>query len=83
MLKQLFIAIALAVSATAGSITINTTTEQDALIAPAVGSILGLGRNATQAEVRKFLVDYLRMQVMDYNRRANMQTYTPPPIDIP
>lgn len=83
MLRQLIIALTLAVTATAGSITITTTPQQDAIIAPAIGAILGLGRDATQAEVRKFLIDYLRGSVQDYNRRQNIQSYTPPVIDIP
>jgi len=72
---------ALLAHALAGSITITTDSAQDARIVVAVGSIMNLGRNATQAEVKAFLVQYLRQSVQDYERRQNMSTFTPPAID--
>jgi hypothetical protein len=51
---------------------ITTTPAEDALIAPAMGVKLNLfaadgttPRNATAAEVKKFLLDYLRLTVFE------------------
>lgn len=63
------------------SLTITTTAQQDARIAPAIGSILGLGRDATLAEVKSFMIDYLRGSVQDYERRINAASFTPNPLD--
>lgn len=56
-----------------------TTTAEDLQIIEAVGSILNLGRNATQAEVKAWITAYLTQSVTDYFRRKNIATYTPPP----
>lgn len=59
------------------TITITTTAAQDARIAPAIGSLLGLTtpgtntpRNATGAEVKQWLVDDLREATLRYERRV-------------
>lgn len=62
-------------------IIINTTAEQDARVSPAFGSILGLGRNATADEVKGAIIQWVRGQVQDYERRVNMQTFVPAPLD--
>lgn len=50
------------------TLTINTTAPQDARLAPAYGAILGLGRNATTAEVKAYLVQKMRNDVEAYER---------------
>jgi hypothetical protein len=63
------------------TITITTTTEQDARIAPAFGSALGLGRNATVAEVKGWLIERLRSQVFQYERELQHNAISIPPLD--
>ncbi len=63
------------------SITITTTPPQDQRISPAFGSILGLGRDATVAEVKQALIGWIRASVQDYERRQNQSLFTPNPID--
>lgn len=61
------------------SITITTTAPQDARIAPAYGNFLGLGRNATTAEVKAAIIGDLRIVVQNYERQVN--AFVPDPID--
>lgn len=51
------------------SVTITTTASQDVRLAPAFGDRLKLGRNATTAEVKAWLVDQLRNVVQEYEAR--------------
>ena len=48
------------------TITITTTTQQDARIVVAFGSRLSLGRNATAPEVKAEVIDFIRRVVRDY-----------------
>jgi hypothetical protein len=48
------------------SITITTNAAQDARLAPAYGDKLGLGRNATVAEVKAYLISVLQADVRNY-----------------
>lgn len=57
---------ALALAAGAASVTISTDSGQDARLAPAFGDKLGLGRNATAAEVKADLISYMRGVVLNY-----------------
>lgn len=50
--------------------TINTTAAEDARIVVAVGHILNLGRNATAAEVKSFLIAELRNAVLSDEREV-------------
>jgi len=50
-----------------------TTVPEDARIVAAVGQILRLGRNATQAEVKAFVVSLL-VQAIQGQEQANKQT---------
>lgn len=63
------------------TITFTTTAQEDALAAPAIGDILGLGRNATAAEAKAWVVAWVKGQVQDYYRRQNILTFTPPDIN--
>lgn len=58
------------------TITITTTTQQDARIAEAIGHILGLDRNATAGEVKTWLVEHLRSAVHRYEVNAAVATAT-------
>jgi hypothetical protein len=49
----------------------------------AYGSILGLGRSATPAEVNRAITDWLHQSTLDYERRKNTYTFTPPPMHFP
>ena len=51
-------------------LTITTTAAQDARIIAAFGTKLNLGRNATGAEVKADIVDYLRQLVLRIERDA-------------
>lgn len=53
-----------------GTLTITTTSEQDARIVAAFGAKLGLGRNATGAEVKAAVIGYVRAVVGEEERRA-------------
>ena len=48
------------------TVTITTTAPQDARLAPAYGAKLGLGRNATTAEVKAYLIGVLQADVRNY-----------------
>lgn len=47
------------------TITLNTTANQDARIAAAIGQRLGLGRSATGPEVKQWLIEDLRRAVLE------------------
>lgn len=55
------------------TLTITTTSEQDARIVVAFGHRLGLGRNATAPEVKAAIIGYLKSVVLDYEQRAAAQ----------
>lgn len=48
------------------TLTITTTAPQDARLGPAWGAKLGLGRDATVAEVKAYLIKVLRNGVIEY-----------------
>lgn len=75
----IIITAALLAQASATTTSFTTTSAEDAQIVEAVGSIMGLGRNATQAEVKAWVISYLTQNVTDYFRRKNITTYVPPP----
>jgi hypothetical protein len=49
----------------------------------AYGSILGLGRPATPAEVNKAITEWLHHSTLDYERRKNTYTFVPPDMHFP
>jgi hypothetical protein len=51
------------------TLTITTTAAQDLRLGPAWGAKLGLGRNATVAEVKAYLVKVLRNGVLEYEQQ--------------
>jgi len=80
-MKILLISILFTATAFGGSMTINTTAQQDARIVEAVGAILGLGRDATGPEVKAWVIQYIREGVQDYERRKNQTQFVPLAID--
>jgi hypothetical protein len=48
----------------------------------AFGSILGLGRPANQNEIERATKQWIIGQTQDYERRKNMQSFTPPPLEM-
>lgn len=51
-----------------GTLTITTTAPQDARLVVAYGYILGLGRNATAAEIKAYQIQRIRNDVENYER---------------
>ncbi len=61
-----------------GTLTITTTAPQDARLVVAYGSILGLGRNATAAEIKAAIIQSIRNNVENYERSvATPFVFTP------
>ena len=56
-----------------GTLTINTTAPQDAIIVAAVGGMLGLGRNATAAEVKAMVIRDFKAKVESYDLAIKQQ----------
>lgn len=52
------------------TLTITTTAGEDARLVVAFGAALGLGRNATAAEVKAAVVNYIKATVRDQERLA-------------
>lgn len=52
------------------TLTITTTAPQDARIVAAFGTYLGLGRNATAAEVKQEVINYLTLLVRAQEENA-------------
>lgn len=56
------------------TVTITTTSAEDARIVKAFGRYLGLGRNATAAEVKTALATFLKSVVRDGERQDAIET---------
>lgn len=50
-------------------ITISVTTSQGTRIAKAIGNRFALSRNATEAEVKQFILSYLKQTVLEQERQ--------------
>jgi hypothetical protein len=81
--KLIILMFALAVFAYAADMTITIPDQDVPRVQEAYGSILGLGRPATPAEVNRAITDWLHQSTLDYERRKNTYTYTPPPMHFP
>lgn len=64
-----------------GTLTITTTGAQDAIIVAAVGGMLGLGRNATGAEVKAMIIRDFKAKVESYDLAIKQQQVTGSTID--
>ena len=63
-------------------LTITFTVGQAARVAEAVGrQYLGLGRDATAAEVKAYVVNFIRAGVINYERARESGTIIIPPLD--
>lgn len=69
-------ATALALAAGAAVTTITTTAGEDARIIVAFGSYLGLGRNATQPEVKGAIATFVKGVVFNYEAEQAKATAT-------
>jgi hypothetical protein len=67
----------------AADLTVTVPDQDVPRVQEAYGSILNLGRNATPAEVQKAITDWLHQSTLDYERRKNTYTFTPPPMHFP
>jgi hypothetical protein len=84
MKTKLFILwFALAVFVYAADMTITIPDQDVPRVQEAYGSILGLGRPATPPEVSRAITDWLHQSTLDYERRRNTYTFTPPPMHFP
>ncbi len=63
------------------TMTITTTAPQDARIVAAYGSMLGLGRNATAAEVKADVINYIRTSVQSYEKQQAIAAISIAPLD--
>ncbi len=63
------------------TLTITTTASQDARIVVAFGAYLGLGRNATAAEIKADVIDYVRRTVQSQERQAVISANPPIALD--
>ncbi len=64
-----------------GTLTINTTGAQDAIIVAAVGGMLGLGRNATAAEVKAMVIRDFKAKIEGYDLAIKQQQVAGSTID--
>lgn len=51
-------------------ITITVTAQQATRISSAVGNRFALGRNATEVEVKQFILNYLKQMVVEQERQV-------------
>ena len=63
------------------SITISTTPAQDARIKAAVGTYLGLQRDANVGEIKQQMIGHIRQIVHDQERRAAIEAISFDPMD--
>lgn len=63
------------------TLTITTTAPQDARLVVAFGAKLGLGRNATAAEIKADIIGYIRYVVSDQERLAVIAANPPAVFD--
>jgi len=82
MKTRIIIALSLvAFSAWAGNTCFTTTTQEDSLIVAACGRANNLGRDCTGAEVKAWVISWVKGQVMDDQRKQDIITFSPTPIN--
>ena len=59
-----------------GTLTITTTSQQDARIVAAFGKYLGLPGNATAAQVKAEVINFIRLTVAEQERQAAIKSAT-------
>lgn len=60
-----------------GTLTITTTTQQDNLIVAAFGDRLGLQGNASAAQVKAEVINFVKRVVEAYERKQNDTNFSP------
>jgi len=60
-----------------GTLTITTTTQQDNLIVAAFGDRIGLPGNASAAQVKAEVINFMKRVVETYERKQNDNAFTP------
>lgn len=63
------------------TLTITTTGAQDARIVVAFGARLGLGGNATAAQVKAEVINFIRGVVQNYEQQQNNASFNFSPLD--
>jgi hypothetical protein len=64
------------------TLTIEITPDDEPRVTEAFGSILNLGQAATAEDLQGACSTWMGNQTHDYERRKNMQTFTPPPLTL-
>jgi hypothetical protein len=80
MKTKLIILACVASTAFGADMTITIPTADVPRVQEAYGSILNLGRPANLAEVQRATTDWIHQSTVDYERRKNMVTFSPPPM---
>lgn len=73
---------ALAFTLLAATLTITIPANDVPRVQEAFGSVLGLGRPATQQEVQAAVHQFIVNTTKDYERRKNQVQFTPPPMEM-
>lgn len=63
------------------TLTITTTAQQDARIAPAFGHLLGLDGNASAAQVKALIIEHIRHVVHRYEGEQHGKALVLTPLD--
>lgn len=78
----IIILLAAASVALAATLTIDIPANDVPRVSEAFGSMFNLGHNANMNEVSYFTRQWIIQQTHDYERRKNMQQFTPPPMEM-
>lgn len=82
-MKTIYIILAcVATTAFGADMTITIPTADLPRVQEAFGSILNLGRPANVTEVQRATTDWIHQSTLDYERRKNTYTFSPPPMQM-
>lgn len=81
-MRTIIIILACAASVYGADLTITIPTADVPRVQEAYGSILNLGRPATTVEMQNAITAWIHQSTTDYERRKNMVTYSPPPMQM-
>jgi hypothetical protein len=80
--KLIILACVTSAIAYAADMTITIPSADVPRVQEAFGSILNLGRPANLQEVQRATTEWLHQSTIDYERRKNMATFSPPPLEM-
>jgi len=63
------------------TLTITTTSAQDARLVAAFGTYLGLEGNATAAQIKQNVINYIKQVVRDQEYKTEVDAISVPPIE--